>query len=173
MAQATSTRRAPLDRSGTARHTYHADRQTNEYARNSGSTSTSASAKVSPCRLSTPAIRMPTTTHAPRYSASLSGRVRIGCMKCLGLDVHAAHHHQAAQHEAPAIFPADDVWIIGQRRQPVVLDAAHERQDRCTDFPTRGHDDFHAAHHRDNVENRFFSVGDRGEAQIELTATHD
>src|SRR6476469_8978725 len=153
---ATSTCSTPLERSGTARQTYHADRQTNEYARNSGRTRTSASANVSPCRLRTPAIRMPTTTHAPRYSASRSGRVRIGCIRCLALDVHAAHHYQAAQHEASATLLANSVGIGGQRREPFVFDATHEREDRRTHFPPGRHQNLDAAHHRDDVEDGFF-----------------
>src|SRR5438093_8746492 len=97
---ATRTRDTPAVLSGTARQTYHAERQTKEYTRNSGSTRTSASAKVSPWRLSAPAMRAPITTHTPRYSASRSGRVRIGCIRCLTLDVDAAHHDQATQHES-------------------------------------------------------------------------
>src|SRR6476659_4645343 len=161
---ATSTCSTPLERSGTARQTYQADRQTNEYARNSGSTRTSASANVSPCRLRTPAIRMPTTTHAPRYSASRSGRVRIGCIRCLALDVHAAHHDQAAQHETPATVLANGIRIGGKRRDPFVLDVTHEWKDRRAHFPRGRHQNLHAAHHRDNVEDGFFPWRDRREA---------
>src|SRR5262249_5960504 len=173
VAHARRTRSGPLVLSGTARQTYHADRHTNEYARNNGSTSTSDSANVSPCRLSTPAMRMPTTAHAPRYSASRSGRVRIGCMPLLALDVHAAHHHEAAQHESSAGFVWNGVGIGRQRRESLVFHATHEGQDRRADFPIRRHDNFHAAHDGDDVENGFFTGRDRREPQVQLPSAHD
>src|SRR5262245_47774847 len=170
---AMSTCHTPLDRSGTARQTYQADRQTKEYARKSGRTSTSASANVNPCRLSTPAINVPTTTQAPRYSASRSGRVRIGCMNRLALDVHAAHHDEAAQHEASAGVLAVGIRIGLKRWETLVFDATHEGHDGRAHFPARRHDNLDTPHEGNDIENRFFARRDRRQPQIQLTAAHD